>query len=270
MKVKQVSDIHLEFCEHGHGVPNLGSGEILILGGDILCARHFKKDGKLKHVYLDFLIKCADNFDHVLYVIGNHEPYSYTWEGTWNVLKECLPPKIKLLENDYVEIGDWVFLGCTLWTDFQKENPLVMMEGGMCMNEYKTIRITSKYRKLNPNDTLSFHKKSRKFLEESVEKFKDKNIWILTHHGPSYQSVHEKYKKFGIANGCFVSDLDDWILSNPQIKYFSHGHTHESFDYHIGQCRVICNPRGYWTGVNSNNLNPNFNPNLEIEICANL
>jgi hypothetical protein len=43
MKVKIVSDLHLESCENNHGVPDLGSGEILILGGDILCARHFKQ-----------------------------------------------------------------------------------------------------------------------------------------------------------------------------------------------------------------------------------
>ena len=63
MKVKVVSDLHLECCEHGHGVPDLGEGEILILGGDILCARHFKKNGKLHAVYEDFLKKCSDNFD---------------------------------------------------------------------------------------------------------------------------------------------------------------------------------------------------------------
>ena len=44
------------------GVPDLGEGEVLILGGDILCARHFKKDGNLRRVYKDFLQKCADNF----------------------------------------------------------------------------------------------------------------------------------------------------------------------------------------------------------------
>ena len=45
MRVRVCSDLHLETCEYGHGVPVLGEGEVLILGGDILCARHFKKDG---------------------------------------------------------------------------------------------------------------------------------------------------------------------------------------------------------------------------------
>ena len=60
MKVKVVSDLHLEMCEQGHGVPDLGEGEVLILGGDILCARHFKTNGKpaqyFTRVYLVTLI----------------------------------------------------------------------------------------------------------------------------------------------------------------------------------------------------------------------
>jgi hypothetical protein len=133
------------------------------------------------------------------------------------------------------------------------------------MSDYNVIRIDSTYRKLRPEDTLYFHKKSRRFLEEKVEKFKDHKIWICTHHAPSLQSIHEKYKNQAL-NGAFASNLDDFIMSNPQIKYFSHGHTHESFDYKIGECRIICNPRGYYTGINSSDLNPNFDPNLTIEI----
>jgi Icc-related predicted phosphoesterase len=262
MKVKVVSDLHLECCEQGHGVPDLGEGDILILGGDILCARHFKKNGALRKVYRDFLTKCADNFMHVLYIAGNHEAYGYNYEGTWDVLKENLPHGIHLMEDSVVKISDWVFIGSTFWTDFRNENALEMMEAAQCMNDYKVIRITQKYRKMNPDDTLSFHKQSKQFLLDQLELFKNQKIWVLTHHAPSYQSVHPKYRTSGIANGAYVSDLDDFILNHPQIKYWSHGHTHESFDYMIGECRVICNPRGYYP----TEINPNFDPNFEIEI----
>lgn len=262
MKVKVVSDLHLECCEQGHGVPDLGKGEVLILGGDILCARHFKKDGPLHQVYKDFLQKCVENFDEVLYIAGNHEPYGYNYEGTWDVLAEHLPKEIHILENDFVVIKDWVFLGATLWTDFRNRNALEMMEAAQCMNDYKTIRITPKYRKMNPDDTYGFHQKSKQFLLEKLEQFKNHKIWVLTHHAPSYQSVHEKFKSSGIANGAYVSDLDGLILDNPDIRVWSHGHTHTSFDYKIGDCRVICNPRGYCPIE----VNPNFDPNFEIEI----
>jgi Icc-related predicted phosphoesterase len=262
MKVKVVSDLHLECCEYGHGVPDLGEGEVLILGGDILCARHFKKNGSLKEVYTNFLKKCADNFENVLYIAGNHEAYGYNYEGTWDVLKEQMPVGVHLMEDSVVKISDWVFIGSTLWTDFRNGNALEMMEAAQCMNDYKTIRITPKYRKMNPDDTYGFHRKSKKFLLDKLEEFKNQKIWVLTHHAPSYQSVHEKYRKSGIANGAYVSDLDGLILDHPEIRYWHHGHTHESFDYMIGGCRVICNPRGYYPS----DVNPNFNPNFEIDL----
>jgi hypothetical protein len=265
MIIRVCSDLHLEACEDGNGVPNIGEGDALILGGDILCARHFKKDGKLRKVYKDFLQRCVDNFTWVLYIQGNHEAYGYNYEGTWNVLKENLPQGIHLMENSVVKISDWVFLGATLWTDFRNGNALEMMEASRYLNDYRSIRIGSNYRKLRPEDTYEFHKKSKQFLIDQLELFKDQKVWVLTHHAPSYQSIHPKYRTETI-NGSYASDLDDLILSNPQIKYFSHGHTHESFDYMIGQCRVICNPRGYYNSYNTSGLNPNFDPNFEVEL----
>lgn len=270
MKVKVVSDLHLETLEHAigdEGLPDLGTGDILILGGDILCVRHFKTQGKLHQTYLRFLKRCADNYKKVLYISGNHEAYGYNYEGTFNVIRNiCEDCNIHFLENDTLKIEDWVFIGFTLWTDFRNENALEMMEASQCMNDYKIIRITSKYRKMTPEDTLTFHKESKKYLLNQLEQYKNDKIWVLSHHAPSHQSVHPKYRSSGIANGAFVSDLDDLILNHSQIKYWSHGHTHESFDYHIGNCRIICNPRGYYNGYNNAHLNLNFNPDLEIEI----
>jgi len=265
MKVSICSDLHLENCQDGHGIPDLGEGEILILGGDILCAKHFKTDGPLHKIYDNFLQKCVNNFQHVIYISGNHEYWGNTWENTSKVLKEHIPPSIHILENDYVKIDDIIFLGCTLWTDFRNENPIEIMEAQNYMNDYKTIRIGSKYRKLNPEDTLKAHKQSKQFLLDKLEDFKTEKVWISTHHSPSFQSVHPKYRTFS-CNSAFCSDLDDLIIDHPQIKYFSHGHVHNSFDYMIGDCRVICNPRGYYNGYNSSDLNPNFNPNFTVEI----
>ena len=46
-------------------------------------------------------------------------------------------------------------------------------------------------------------------------------------------------------NGGYSSSLDDFIQDRPQIKLWTHGHTHEDFDYMIAGCRILCNPRGY-------------------------
>jgi hypothetical protein len=46
-------------------------------------------------------------------------------------------------------------------------------------------------------------------------------------------------------NGAYSTNLDEFILDNRNIKLWTHGHTHHEFDYMIGTCRVVCNPRGY-------------------------
>ena len=268
MKVRVVSDLHLECCEMGHGVPDLGEGDLLILGGDILCARHLKRDGRLREVYQAFLEKCSKGFDTILYVAGNHEPYGYNYEGAFGAIKDSLPANIRLMEDDTASIGDWHFIGSTLWTDFRNANPLEMMEAAQCMNDYKTVRITPKYRKMNPDDTLKFHKASKAYIVSELERLgPDAKVWVLTHHAPSYQSVAAMYRTNGIANGAYVSDLDQLILDHPAIKVWSHGHTHTSFDYMIGDhCRVVCNPRGYYNGYNNAGLNLDFDPLLTIEV----
>jgi hypothetical protein len=39
--------------------------------------------------------------------------------------------------------------------------------------------------------------------------------------------------------------MEEFIVDHPQIKLWTHGHTHHPFDYIVGETRVICNPRGY-------------------------
>mgnify|MGYP000604130187 CR=1 FL=1 len=58
-------------------------------------------------------------------------------------------------------------------------------------------------------------------------------------------SIAEKYKGDTVMNGAFQSDLSSFIMDRPQIKLWTHGHTHDVFDYMIGGCRIVCNPRGY-------------------------
>ncbi len=62
---------------------------------------------------------------------------------------------------------------------------------------------------------------------------------------PSRISTHPRYADQTLMNGAYSSSLDEFILDHPQIKLWTHGHTHEDFDYMIGSTRVVCNPRGY-------------------------
>ena len=59
------------------------------------------------------------------------------------------------------------------------------------------------------------------------------------------RSVHERYMN-DTHNVCFANDLEKQILNMKKPpKLWIHGHTHDDFDYMIGDTRVICHPRGY-------------------------
>jgi hypothetical protein len=45
-----------------------------------------------------------------------------------------------------------------------------------------------------------------------------------------------------ITNSAFVSDLTELVK---KANFWFHGHCHDSFDYQVGACRVVANPRGY-------------------------
>jgi hypothetical protein len=68
---------------------------------------------------------------------------------------------------------------------------------------------------------------------------------VVTHHAPSKASIKPRYQGDHLMNGGYSSDLSEFILDNPQIKVWTHGHTHDHFDYMIGSTRILCNPRGY-------------------------
>jgi hypothetical protein len=67
----------------------------------------------------------------------------------------------------------------------------------------------------------------------------------VTHHSPSHNSIHPKYKNEELLNGAFHNKLDYMMELADNIKLWIHGHTHDEFDYKIGITNVICNPRGY-------------------------
>ena len=83
------------------------------------------------------------------------------------------------------------------------------------------------------------------YIKVVTEGVYDKKFVVVGHHTPSPFSVHPKYAHDTLMNGGYHTDLTEFILDRPQIKMWTHGHTHEQFDYMIGSTRVVCNPRGY-------------------------
>jgi Icc-related predicted phosphoesterase len=264
MKVALASDVHLEFGDLD--IQNTENADVLILSGDILIAddlASFKQpDGVDPKVFLsalsarqeralmfrNFLSRCSDLFKDVVYVAGNHEFYHGKFPAHIDVLREeCAKfSNIHYMEMDNRKIGDVTFVGCTLWTDMNKGDPMTLHAIQSMMNDYSIIRNSDLgYTKLRPAHTAEHHRKSFQYIKEIVDSDKDGTFVVVTHMAPSTKSIHPRYVHDRLMNGAYSSDLSELIMDRPQIKLWTHGHVHDPFDYMVGETRIACNPRGY-------------------------
>ena len=247
MKIQIVSDLHLEFSDIN--IQNTKGANVLILGGDIMLAEKvLKPESEYGVRFRDFLKRVSFQFPHVIYIAGNHEFYGGYWSKSLEQLRMAcgVHDNIYFLERDTKIIDDVVFVGGTLWTDMNKFDPLTLHAVRDMMSDYRAINNDAKgFIKLKPADTCERHRQTRDYIKQIVSDNKDKKIVVVGHHTPSFQSCHEQYSNDYIMNGAYHSDLSNIMLDNPQIKLWTHGHTHHCFDYVIGETRVVCNPRGY-------------------------
>lgn len=256
MKIGYVSDLHLEFKDYPD-LSNTEGGDILILAGDITTA-HAIRPGRTDQDYRSwkkyaekFKIDVLDKYDAVFYVMGNHEHYqsvfSSTAKGMIDGFKAVGWDKVKLFDNDWVVVDDVVFIGATLWSDFENNNDLSKWDCGRFMNDYRLIyREPTKtlHLPIDPEFTLNEHYKSVAYIREILKLNKADKAFVFTHMAPSYVSLNKEHSGNGL-DGAYASDLSDLICSFPQIKYWAHGHTHMNVNYDVCGTKVIANQRGY-------------------------
>jgi hypothetical protein len=115
------------------------------------------------------------------------------------------------------------------------------------MPEYGRTKEVFKTRvsRFSPEDAVTDHKEMMGFIQTVIEGQSDKKFVVCGHHAPSRLSTHPRYQHDTVMNGGYSSSLDEYIMNHPQIKLWTHGHTHHTFDYMIGGTRIVCNPRGY-------------------------
>lgn len=247
MKIQIVSDLHLEFSDYI--LKNENNADVLVLGGDIMLAEKvLLPESELGVRFRDFLKRCAFQFPHVIYLAGNHEFYGGYWAKSLDKLRAAcaMHANVYFLERDTKIIDDVVFVGGTLWTDMNKGDPLTLHAVRDMMNDYRAITNDDLgYTKLKPATTAQRHRETRQYIELVAKEHSNKKVVVVGHHSPSYQSCHEMYRSDHIMNGAYHSDLTEMMFDHPQIKLWTHGHTHHPFDYMVGECRVVCNPRGY-------------------------
>lgn len=265
MKIHYHSDLHLDVSVV---LPTFLGGDVLVLAGDVAESREFKKlsdehyekikdlpQSKLtnKERINKFLIEeCSNKYTHVVMVVGNHEHYNGTFNKTVAHIRNNVPHNFHVLEKDTFVYEDVMFIGGTLWTDLNRDDPLTKHTVKYGLNDYSRIRreVNGNYIKFSPSDSVAEHHATLRYFKIVLDTpaVIDKKIVIVTHHAPTGQSIAPQYRSDFYMNGGYCSRLEDFILDNPRIKYWIHGHTHTPFNYEVGNyTRVMCNPFGYQT-----------------------
>jgi Icc-related predicted phosphoesterase len=277
MKIAVCSDLHLEFGDLD--LTNDDGADVLVLGGDIFVADDLTANGTVVPVtasvqaraerYNNFVVRCSERFPQVILIMGNHEHYHGDYARTADIIRGTFGDlhNVHFLDKEWRIINGVLFYGGTLWTDMNKEDPNTLYTIRGMMNDYRGVKNTAKtvqYRvpdlTKDEADAFSFKERPAQFVpEDSVEDHKaflkgldavlalhpNMPTVVCGHHAPSKASTHPRYKHEVVMNGAYSTDLDDFILDRRQIRLWTHGHTHEDFDYMIGTTRIVCNPRGY-------------------------
>ena len=274
MKIAVCSDVHLEFG--ALELFNDENADVLVLSGDIIVAKELMQhdpygvmgEQTKTAIFHKFFQECSARFPHVVYVFGNHEHYHGDFANSFKQVRENLSylKNVYILDKELKEIDDVTFIGGTLWTDMNKEDPLTLYHIKSMMNDFRIVQnsnnmvsfktydvegnftgFNTKPARFNPEDAVADHKKMLEYIDVVTAMLgkNDKKYVVCGHHSPSKQSTKPQYENDTLMNGGYSSDLVEFILDRPCIKLWTHGHTHHEFDYMIGSTRIVCNPRGY-------------------------
>ena len=257
MKLHILSDLHNEFSTF---TPPSTKADVVILAGDI-------------HNHENGVSWAAATFKKpVVYVPGNHEFYGNNLATLPASMKAAAEgTNVVVLDNDAVVINGVRFLGTTLWTNFEltsddtEEVFKAMKAAELLMTDYRVI--ANRGRWLKAIDTSMRCEDAIHFLASELERPFDGPTVVVTHHAPSPRSIHSRYEG-NVINAAYASDVEAlFTLGNKPPKLWIHGHMHDSFDYRVGDTRVVANPRGYTRRITADwPENNGFNPGLVIEI----
>jgi Icc-related predicted phosphoesterase len=263
MKIAFASDLHVEFRELE--IHNTQKADVLVLAGDIILAsqlydkseRHFIGDREFQCGSSDrfhaFFQQVCEEFPNVIYILGNHESYNDDIANTFSYIKEKLSylKNLHVLEKETFKLNGVTFVCGTMWTDFNKKDPIAMNKISYLMNDFQIIKNSNRERTnewgsiWHPEDAYEDHQKFMEFAKNELNNEDNKKVIMVTHHCPSDICVPEKYQGDTTMNPGYISNLTDFILDNPKISHWICGHSHRRLNAMIGSTNILMNCRGY-------------------------
>jgi len=238
MKIQIISDIHSEGAVDTYGlakeyIPNDGS-DVLVLAGDItVWGTGWKSDPLFQW--------CSENFEHTIYIPGNHEYYAGYPYLTKEPTNESIRDNVYVLNNQYMDIEGVRFIGSTLWSKILPDYFYIVLNG---MIDYKRIKEDfNDYKGLLRIPTVNrINELSIEYIFNNLSN-ELKNV-VVTHHTPSYICTPEEFK--GHPSNCAFNNNLDNRISDSNIDYWIYGHTHGNIeDIDVNGTWLTCNQLGY-------------------------
>lgn len=249
MRIWLLSDLHMP---HGNldiehilptGVPD---ADVCVIAGDLI-----EGDPASAVDWLDVYIA---PIMPTIYVLGNHEFYN-AGRGMDTLRNQaqqramnCHNP-VHVLDNMGVTIDGVRFLGSTMWTDFdvfgagdETSRAYAMHAAASSMNDYRFPAFDGRSDRWSPALSRRQHLDSRLWLEQEL-RASDLPTLVVTHHAPHPSSIAVEFER-DLVTAAFVSDMGD-VMERYRPALWLHGHVHSSFDYTVGETRIVCNPKGY-------------------------
>jgi predicted phosphodiesterase len=275
-----LSDLHVELTR-GWDLPPPAARprfDVLVVAGDLI--------PRMERGVRWLLERVSDR--PVIYVAGNHEAYGCDERRTVEKAMEAAEgTKVFVLQNRRIRLGDVIFAGATLWTDFELFGDVhrAMTVAADNMNDFRKIRVNRYVERFRPLHALARHRESRAFLEAELRSRRGEKLVVVTHHAPMPGRAYRLGRHYPgsrlsdeeVLTTAYRSDLTELMWPAPiagrknalrPADLWIYGHTHESEDVTIGHTRIVSNAKGYgpWLPKYPRWDNPNFDPNLVIEI----
>lgn len=211
---KQLQDLDLD---GNYGEPKI---DLLIIAGDIVSDLPTNMD--MVNSFLDYINQKQDK---IIYLPGNHD----FWGTSFEKVKECASfmHVYRSLNNDLIEIAGIKIFGGTLWFPKTAEMAPYLHKNGW--TDFQQIE-----------DWEKIFDRRKDFITK-LQKYKPDIV--ISHHLPSQKCIAPQWKG-APTNMFFANDLDQ-IITTIKPKLWQFGHTHDQFDFMIGETRMVCAPRGY-------------------------
>jgi hypothetical protein len=251
-RLRIISDLHLECLPWSY---HPAGEDLLILAGDVA---DFSPRGRSRRQQLWCEIDRAQI--PAVYVLGNHEGYGamIARDTLVATLRAELPPRVRILDREGIEVLGLHLLGCTLWTDFSLSENIGKHARGLSaherglrceqeINDFVHLYLRQpqsqpgQLHQVRAADMAVWHHEERAWLDQAIAHAHLPTV-VITHFLPAPKSILPQYRD-NVLNAYFATDCRE--LFRPPVRLWVHGHTHGSCDYRHADLRIVCNPRGY-------------------------